>query len=150
MIDIIKPVLISRLAELEQIVPQTKKSEKRVDISDVTPMDLPGFTLENDIPVRARFDGQHNGYDGWEPGRLFLSWTICIPTTDEDKKNWLRTQMRLSFDRIYHPLVDNGYKRISSERSEFETFDDTTVYDMVIGEEWERLEQYYSLSFEKI
>jgi len=150
MIDIIKPVLLSRLTELKQKVPQTKPSEKRIDIRDVAPIDLPRFILENDIPAQAQFDGEDNGYDGWEPDRLFLSWSVDIPTADEDRKRWLRTKMRLSFNRIHDALVNNGYERISGSSSEFKAFDDTTIYDMVVAGEWERLEQYYSLLFNKI
>ena len=45
---------------------------------------------------------------------------------------------------VYESLIKNGYKRIGFNSALFKSFDDTTVYDMYIDKDFDRLVKYYS------
>ena len=56
----------------------------------------------------------------------------------------------LAFKNVYDLLTANGYKRKGFNSSLFRNFADTTVYDMTIIKDYDRLVRYYSMSFVKI
>ena len=145
-----KELLIQALNEsivlLEKQIPQTKKKTESVSIIDVKPIDLSSFIKDNNIPNDACFDGKDNGYDGWDD--ILLSWTIDIPTTDVDKLKFKRKRFDdIAFRRIYDLLIKSGYKREGCSTALLKQFDDTTVYDMYINKNFDRLVKYYSLRF---
>jgi len=45
--------------------------------------------------------------------------------------------------------MKNGYKRTGYNSGLLKQFDDTTVYDMYISKDFDRLVKYYSLPFVK-
>lgn len=44
-------------------------------------------------------------------------------------------------------MIVNGDKRQGFNSGLLKQFDDTTVYDMYMNDEWDRLVKYYSLPF---
>ena len=127
----------------------TKKITKSVSIMDVKPLDIPKFMKDNNIPDDAEFDGRDNGYDAWDD--ILLSWEVEVPTTDAERINLKGESFNLrSSTRISKLLTANGYKRVGFDSSLLKYFTDTTVYDMYIDKDYDRLVEYYSMSFVKI
>lgn len=148
--DGMKELLIQALDEafvkLEKQVPQTKKQTKSISILDVKPLNLLEFMKANNVPDDADFDGKDNGYDGWND--ILLSWSIDVPTTDKDKLDFKRRRFSdVAFKCVYDLLTKNGYKRNGYNTGLLKQFDDTTVYDMYMSKDFDRLVKYYSLPF---
>jgi intergrase/recombinase len=99
-------------------------------------------------PNNAYFSGRDNGYDAWDD--IVLAWEIDIPTTEKDKLSFKRKRFtNIAWKFVYDLLIKNGYKRVGYNTSLLKEFDDTTVYDMYINEDFDRLVKYYSLPFVK-
>jgi hypothetical protein len=146
--ELIIKALTDAFGLLEKQVPQTKTIKKSVSILDIKPKDIISFMRDNDIPDNAFFDGKDNGYDGWND--ILLSWDISVPTTDKDKLKFKRNRFTdIGWKFIYELLTNNGYKRLGYNSALAKQFDDTTVYDMFIGNDFDRLVQYYSIRFIK-
>lgn len=147
--DLMIIALNDAFALLEKAVPQTKKETKSVSIMDVKPIDIISFMANNNIPNDACFDGKDNGYDAWDD--ILLSWDIVVPTTDKDKLKFKKDRFStIAFRSIYNSLTVNGYKRVGYNTGLLKQFDDTTVYDMYINKDFDRLVKYYSLPFVKL
>ena len=148
--SLLSPVLNAAMAKLNKQVPQTKGSTQSIDISEVRPKDLAAFMSDNNVPDDCYFDGTENAYDAWEVDSTKLTWDIQIPTTDADKLRYKRKRFQsILWHALYPVLLANGYKRISSGSDKFKQFDDTTLYDMVVDGNIDRVIAYYSLSFAK-
>lgn len=148
MIDLIKPVLLEFLNGISPS--ETKTITKEVDISELGPLEVAGFMRKNNIPDSASFSGEPNGYDGYVPGVLLLSWEIQVPTTVEERAERIKKRFNAGyFKRVYDVLVVNDYKRVGCNSGLFKEFDDTTPYDLVLEEDWRRLEKRILLSFKK-
>jgi len=136
------------IGKLDRQTPITKKIIKSVSIIDVNPLDIPKFMKDNDIPDDAYFSGRDNGYDAWDD--ILLSWVIDVPTTDDDKLKFrIKRFTTIAFKYVYDVLTSNGYKRVGYNSGLLKDFDDTTVYDMFINKDFDRLVKYYSLPFAK-
>jgi len=133
---------------LEKQVPKTKKKTKCVSIQEVNPLELSSFMKSNNIPNDAYFTGTDNGYDAWDD--VVLAWEIEIPTTEKDKLIFKRKRFSsIAFKHVYKLLTKNAYKRVGYNTSLLKEFDDTTIYDMYINKDFDRLVKYYLLSFKK-
>lgn len=148
-----KELMIQALEEafvkVNHAIPKTKKKFESVSIMDVNPIDLITFMEKNEIPETASFGGRDNGHDGWND--ILLEWTIYVPTTEKDNLTFLRKQfVNYAWRAMYDLLLQNGYKRVGYNTGHLAQFDDTTVYDMYINKEFDRLEKYYSLPFVKL
>lgn len=149
MLGFLKIALKDAFDTLEARVPQTKKKVLSKSILDVDPIDLISFMKKNNIPDDAYFDGRDNGYDGWND--ILLSWDIDVPTTKEDKLKFKkRTFSDIAFKKIYDLLTVNGYKRVGYNTALLKEYDNTTIYDMYLNNEFDRLVKYYSNPFKKI
>ena len=147
--DLIQAALKDAFSLLERQVPQTKKKFESISIQDVKPLELTTFMQSNKIPNDAYFSGRDNGYDAWDD--IVLAWEIDIPTTDKDKKAFKRKQFTdVAWRFVYNLLTKSGYERVPYSTSLLKQFDDTTVYDMYISKDFDRLLKYYSLPFAKI
>ena len=146
--ELMMQALSDAFVVLEKRVPQTKNELKTIDISSVSPFDIVDFMKENDIPNNAYFGGEDNGYDGYS--NVCLCYEVSVPTTEKDKLKFKRKQFpNIAHKHIYELLIKNGYKRKGFNSGLLKQFDDTTVYDMYINKEFDRLLNYYSLSFVK-
>ena len=147
-----KTLLIEALNDamvtLENQIPQTKKKTNTISILDVEPLNLTLFMKENNIPDDACFSGTDNGYDGWND--IVLAWDVDVPTTEADKLEFKRRRFSdIAWRKIYDLLTTNGYKRVGYNTGLLEQFRGTTVYDMYINNDLDRLVTYYSLPFIK-
>jgi hypothetical protein len=146
--DLIVQALNFAIAILDNRIPQTKKKTIYVGIEDVKPADILSFMEDNDIPDTAEFGGKPNSYDSFD--EVCLVYDVDIPTTDKDKlkakRNWFTN---IAFRAVYDLLLANGYKRVAYRSNLLKPFDSTTVYDMYINKEFDRLVEYYSLPFVK-
>lgn len=145
-----KELLISALLNAHTLllkqVPLTKKKLIEVGIHDVKPLELVKFMDDNNIPNDAWFGGKDNGYDAFS--EVCLCYHVDIPTTEKDKMEFRRKRFDgIAWKFIYELLLANGYKRISSYSNLFKEFDDTTIYDMYINKDFDRLVKRYSLQF---
>jgi len=138
--------LDNAFAKLEMLVPQTKKTEKSISIIDVEPLQLTSFMKNNNIPDDAYFSGTDNGYDGFDD--IVLAWEVDIPNTENDKLIFkVKRFESLAGKFVYDLLTNNGYKRIGYNTALLKQFNDTTLYDMYMKKDFDRLVSYYSLSF---
>jgi hypothetical protein len=149
-----KNLIIDALDEayirLEKQIPQTKKEMKTISIGDVKPLELTKFMKDNDVPDDAYFSGRDNGYDGWEVGDIVLAWDIDVPTNEKEKLKYSKDRFRnIAWQYVYRSLTTNGYTRVGYSSGLLKQFDDTTVYDMYMDKDFDRLVKYYSLPFIK-
>lgn len=134
---------------LNRQIRQSKKITKSISIFDVKPIELIKFIKDNNIPDDAYFDGSSNGYSGYDD--FLLSWEVEVPTTDKDKLHFCRKRFNgIAFKFIYDSLTSNGFKRIYPLTSVFRDYDDTSIYDMYVNKDFDRLEKYYSNYFAKL
>ncbi|MFW6219979.1 MAG: hypothetical protein ACOC33_03990 [bacterium] len=148
--DLIIAALNDAMTLLIKQIPQTKKKIKSIDISDISPSELTQFMKKNNIPDTVYFDGRNNSYDAWDIGTIVLSWEINVPTTDEDKLKFKKQRFStIAWKFVYDILIKNGYKRKGYNSGLLKEFNDTTIYDMYINKDLNRLVKYYSLSFSK-
>lgn len=147
--ELIIIALNDAFAALQKQTPQTKKKTMQSpSIAGIKAIDIASFMKENNIPDDACVDGKNNGYDAWDD--IMLSWEIEVPTTEKDKLEYQRRVFsNIAFKRMYDLLTKNGYKRTGYNSGLLKEFDGTTVYDMYINKEFDRLVKYYSLPFNK-
>ena len=146
--DLIIQALNDAFARFEKTVPQTKTKTEYVDIEDVSPANIVSFMKEKNIPDNACFGGKPNGYDAFD--QVCLCYDVKIPTTDKERLKYKREKFSNSaWAKVYPLLTQNGYKRVGFNTGLLKAFDDTTVYDMFINSDFDRLVKYYSLSFIK-
>jgi hypothetical protein len=144
--EFIIQALTEAILKVEKQTPQLKNKLIEVNIEDVSPLNIVEFMKENNIPDDAYFGGRDNGYDAFD--QICLCYNIKIPTTDKDKLKFKRDRFStIVFKIVYDLLLENGYKRIGSSSGLYKEFDNTTVYDMFIANDFDRLVKYYSLSF---
>jgi len=133
---------------LERGTPQTRKNTIYVGIEDVKPIDILTFMKDNNIPDDAEFGGNLNDYGSYS--EVCLCYNVDVPTTDKEKLKHKRTRFStIAFKAVYDLLLANGYKRVGYNTGLLKPFDDTTVYDMYINKDFDRLVKYYSLPFVK-
>ena len=87
----------------------------------------------------------------FESNEIYATWE-----TKEDKteKEILKEKKKkftgFAYKFIYNILVkENGYKKLGYSTAHLKKFDDTTIYDLYVANDYDRLEEYYSLSLKK-
>lgn len=146
--NLIKKALDDAFILLEKRTPQTKKEIKYVNIEDVKPSEFTQFMKDNNIPDDAYFGGEPNGYDSID--NVCLCYDVDIPTTEKDKLRFCRQSFTsIAWQFVYDLLIKNGYKRVGYNTASLKQFNDTTVYDMYIDNDYDMLVKYYSLPFVK-
>lgn len=144
--EILIGILGDAFAKLERQVPQTKKQVVYVNIDDVAPLSIPQFMQDNGIPDDASIGGKPNGYDSFD--EVCLIYDIDVPTTEKDRLAFKRkTFTSIVWYKVFHLLTGNGYKRVGFNSGLLKQFDDTTIYDMYVAQDFDRLVKYYSLYF---
>lgn len=133
---------------MKKQVPVKKSVTQSISIMDVKPTELIQFMKDNNVPDTASFDGRDNGYDGWDD--ILLSWQVEVDTTDGDKLAFKKKRFTdISWKYVYEALTNDGYVRQGVCSSLLKQFDNTTLYDMYMNGEWDRIETYYALRFVK-
>lgn len=144
--ELIIQALNDAFVMLEKRIPQTKVEIKYINIEDVKPCDISKFINDNNIPNNAYFGGKPNGYDAFS--EFCLCYEVNIPTTDKDKLKFNRKIFSdIAFKLVHDSLTNNGYKRRGYNSGLLKQFDDTTLYDMYIDKDFDRIVLYYSLPF---
>ena len=128
---------------------QTKTVVKSVSIMDVEPLKIKEFIKANKIPKDCYFDGKDNGYDGYSD--FCLCWDIKVPFTDKEQASHNKKTFNswLAFRTVYKWLTNEGYIRVGFNSGLLKEFDNTTVFDMYMEKDFDRLTKYYSLYFKK-
>lgn len=150
--NLVIPALQDMLNKSKAKAPTTKVvSQYSSSIADMTFDELSQYVKEHNIPTQAFVTIQKEyGFLG-EDEHIVFEWHIKVPTTAEEKedaiKRWVNTSV--SFRAVSDALTKNGYKRVGVNSINFKKYRDTTVYDMCINREFDRLHEYYSLFFEK-
>lgn len=148
--ELIIEALDSAYEKFIKTIPLTKNQTEYVNIQDVEPMKLSDFMKENDIPETAWFGGKPNGYDSFD--EICLCYDIEVPTTEKEKETYRKEKFRsYAWHSVYDKLMkeNNGYKRVGYNTGLLRQFDDTTVYEMYMAKDFDRLLAYYSLPFSK-
>jgi hypothetical protein len=144
--DLIIQALNDAIIVLDKRVPQTKKETIYENIEGISPLDISRFIIENNIPKDAYFGGKPNDYDSFDT--VCLCYDIDVPMTEQDKlKIKRKTFSTIAYKLVFDLLIKSGYKRVGFNSGKLKEFDDTTVYDMFITKDFDRLVKYYSLSF---
>jgi hypothetical protein len=147
--DLIVPALNEAYNILLKRIPKTKPVLNEMSISDVKPTELLQFMKDNDIPEDADFGGIDNGYGGYSD--ICLHWYTETKTSEKENINYCKKYFTdIAWHLVYNVLITNGYARKGYNTALLNQFGDTTVYDMYINKEFDRLETYYSLPFVKI
>jgi hypothetical protein len=147
--ELIKVALGQAVKSLEKQVPTTKKIVKQKSLADVSPLKLLDFMKDNEIPMDAWFGGIDNGDDGYSD--ICLSWEVIVPTTESEKLRYKQRRFQdVAWNYVYKSLTSEGYKRTPFDSGLLAKFKYTTVYDMFIIDEFDRLVTYYSLAFNKV
>lgn len=144
--ELIKQALTEAYELFEKEIPQTKTEIKTVMLN-VEPINIVSFMKDNDIPDDAWFstaeaEGFCNSSDAC------LCYRIKVPTTDKDKLKFKKEKFtQVAWKFVYDLLKKNNYKRVGYNTGLLDNFRDTTVYDMYIANDFDRLVKYYSLPF---
>jgi hypothetical protein len=148
--ELIVQALDDAIIMLDKRTPQTKIEVKYIDIDGVKPLDIANYMKDNNIPDNAYFGLKSNSYDGFH-GDIYLCYDVNIPTTDKDKMKFKKDKFSdIAFKPVYDLLTKNGYKRVGINTFLLKQFKDTTVYDMYISKDFDRLVTYYSMYFKLI
>ena len=143
-----KDLIISALDEAYKKVlgqvPETKSRTEFVSIEDVDPLDLNNFMRANGIPSGCYFSADEDSEAG-------LSWSVEVPTTEKEKLSFIKNRFNnnAAWHFVFLSLTGNGYKKVGYDTNYLKQFKGTTVYDMYINKELDRLVEYYSLPFIK-
>lgn len=140
-----KDIIINALNDAWELfkkrIPETKKEIVYNDIEYISPQSIASFIVEYKIPVNCWF-----GSD--EQENICICYDIDIPTTDKDKDKFRKEKFSgVAWNFIYKAMINNGYKRIGFNSGLLKEFDDTSVYEMYVNKDFDRLVKYYSLSF---
>jgi len=122
-------------------IPKYKIETKFINLSayDVEPIDLLRFMTEHSIPDNATFFSLR-GDDG-----CLLSWSIKVPTTDDDKINFVKNRLYgVAIPKIYKILTSNGYQKIPFVNKPPKQLKNVELYDMFIKKEYDKLVEYYT------
>ena len=148
--DFIVKALKDAAEHMEPGVPKTKKETVFVNIENVshTIINLVSFMQENDIPDSAVFTHVCScSATHVEPGD-YLTYQIDVETTEKERDEYRRRRFdQIAFKKLYDLLTAAGYKRVGFNSGLLKQFKDTTIYDMFLEKDWDRLEKRYSLSF---
>ena len=147
--NLLIPLLDTAYNKLIQQIPKTKRTVRTIPINNISPMELPDFINNNNIPKDCWFHMDDCGvFSSFE---LELAWYVDIPTTEKDGVDYCRKRFTsVAWSIIYKDMLENGYKRIGVNSAEFKKYKDTTIYDMYMEKDFDRLAQYYSLYFKLI
>ena len=149
-INTIEDVLSSVVSMYEASAPQTKKEARTLEISGVHPENILVFMEENKVPLKDAWFSGCSESDA-PSDAVYVKWSVKVPTTSADRENYIRRKVNSNATLLVGmALQELGYSRVNVASSAFKPFDDTSVYDMFTTGEWQRLEQYYLLSFKKI
>lgn len=145
-----RDLLIVALGEaftlLEQQVPKTKKQAVYVSIEDISPRNLQQFMQDNGIPDDAYFAGKSDKYDTYCEACLCYDIEVATTAMDQLKFKVDRFQS-VAWSKVSPLLKSHGYKRSGFNSGLLKQFDDTTIYDMFVSGDFDRLVKYYSLPF---
>ena len=150
MIELIREVLSERLTTITNSISAYKvvtmiESVDCCNLDELTHRVNEIASKEGISPNSILISGNGNDYS------LELTYDREVLKTDKDIQDDIKGLVNVSsFKKVYDKLTSSGYKRISSGSKAYEKFKDTSVYDMYINSQWELLEEYYSLSFDKI
>jgi hypothetical protein len=147
--ELIEQALNECYFDVEKQIPKTKKKTKSISVLEVPPIELLEFMKENNIPDTAWFNGKGNGYDGYDD--FILEWDIEVPMTEEDKLSFRKNRFNSwCYGRVNKLLSNNGYKRADYDRMALQEFKDTTIFDLYMNKDFDRIVKYYSIWFSKI
>lgn len=145
-----KDLLIVALGDayilLEKQVPKTKIQAVYVNIEHVRPIDLIQFMKDNGIPEDADFAGKSDRYDTYCEACLCYDIEVATTAMDQLKFKVDRFQS-VAWSKVYPLLKSHGYRRRGFNSGLLKQFDNTTVYDMFVSGDFDRLVKYYSLPF---
>lgn len=144
--ELIIQALFVALEKLERSVPKTKRELKEIRIGDVKPLELADFMKKNGVPDNAEFSSRCSEDDGYDD--IVLDWYIDVPTTHKDNMEYRKRRFdTYAFKAIYDLLIANGYRRKGFDSGLLKNFKDTTPYEMYVKGDYDRMTEYYSLSF---
>lgn len=147
--NIIIKALDEAMKKLDKQIPTTKKAYKSISIDEIKPIDLTNFMKTKNIPDNANFTSTPNSYDGYD-GDYKLEWEIDVPTTDKDVLAFKKKRFtQIAWKFVYDLLIANGYKRVGFDSGKLKEFDNITIYDMYLNNDFDMLVRRYSLSYKK-
>ena len=119
--------------------------EKQRDVSGMQLFELTDFIESNNIPLDAFLCG-----DEYSNGAL-LCWSVDKEATlkEIEKRRIYRFNRVQAFPFVAKALLASGYKRIGLDFIEYKKFGAYDLYELYLADNYDRLEQYFSLYFKK-
>ena len=113
------------------------------DITAIKVADLLVYMQQNNIPGNAKI--MHNAKS------VNLQWESIEPTTEDDTLKYIKRSFNgwKTVKAVHDILTENGYNRISVWSNEYKPYKNTSIYEMYISEEYDKLRSYFSLTFDK-
>lgn len=149
--DLIVTALDKAMITLNNQIPSTKKDTVIIDLdeNDISPVELSAYMKDNNIPDDACFITLED--DGaFGSNSTALCYDTDVPMTELDKLKFKRKRFtNIAFKFVYDVLIENGYKRVGFNSGLLKEFENTTIYDMYVVSNFDMLENYYRLSFNK-
>lgn len=149
--DLIVTALDKAMITLNNQIPSTKRDTIIIDLDElnISPIELGDYMKDNNIPEDACFMTLED--DGaFGSNSPALCYDTDVSMTELDKLKFKRKRFtNIAFKFVYDELIENGYKRVGFNSGLLKEFENTTIYDMYVVSNFDMLENYYSLSFNK-
>lgn len=144
--DVIKKVLdeVFDIVENYEYTITPKYIRHEISIFDVSPIELPKFMIDNNIPSNAEFAGIENGYDAFSD--FVLEWYEEVPMTDDEIKIQIDSKKREKFRRIVLKTLRETLSLYVNEyrfRAPFKEMKKAPIYDMYVSGDIDGLVDYY-------
>jgi hypothetical protein len=137
--ELIQKALAEAIVKLNKQRPTTKKKGVLVPLDVDSPRDIPKFMDDNNIPDDACL----TSYDDSMPlssSCICLYYDIDVPTVEKDDMEFNRKRFsNIAWNILYPLMLQNGYQRVGFNSGLLRDFKDTTVYDMYIAEDFDKI-----------
>lgn len=146
--DLVIQSINEAFKRMEELTPTQKGKVHFESIREINPLQLVEFIKENNIPDDATFEGQDNGYDGYDD--FGLHWITPIPTTQADKDKFQKDWFNRNFgNKVGGLLKDNGYKRVPYNHLLFKKFNNICMLTEYKKGNFNLFIEYFSLLYAK-
>lgn len=144
--DVIREIIV------EHVIPRVK--DITVETTKVDYVSFPYY--EMNLQDFKNFVKKHNIDDvenytltsPYEETTVYATYSVIVPKTENEiyvsKKKRCRN---IHFKPMYDNMLAQGFKRVGFNSRLLGQFDDTSVYDMILANNIDRLTQYYRLYF---
>lgn len=147
-----KNILIEVLKEshdklLKQIPKTIRKELKEELYNNCSPYEIIKYCEKNNIAIKESYIGSCDFTN-----ELYIYYEVDMPISDKEILKYKQKRFHnIIFPILYKRLTESGlYKRVGFNSSKLDKFRDINIYDLYINNEYDLIEEYYFLYFEKL